>query len=203
MSGNVTLRGTDGPSVVVTATKHGADQDRIRIEDTSSAGSVEIGVHYPKNCNCNASVDFVVDVPRSTRFAFEKISSMSGDVAVDGVTGSVTAATMSGDVHVGDVDGTVNATSMSGDVEVAITRLQGPDDLEFTSMSGNVVVRLPSDADASVSMKTTSGSISTDFPIEVHEQKYGPGAWAKGTIGGGSRALRATTMSGDVRLLRQ
>lgn len=200
MSGNVTVRGTGTNAVVVTGTKTGRDADRVTIEDDSSGGGVSIGVKYPKHCDCDASVDFVVEVPRSLRLDFDKISSMSGDVEVEDVTGSVAATTMSGNVTVTGVDGTVTATTMSGDVRAEIDRLQGPGDLEFTSMSGNVEVRLPSDAGVDVSAKTTSGDISTDLPIEVHRPEYGAGTWAKGTLGDGSRRLKLTTMSGDVHL---
>jgi DUF4097 and DUF4098 domain-containing protein YvlB len=202
MSGDVTVRGYDGESVVVTGTRRGADAEKVEIEDNSSGNEVDLGVRYPRNCDCDASVDFVVQVPRSASFDFAKIASMSGDVRIEGVTGSVRATAMSGDVHVGDVVGTVEATAMSGDLEVAVTRLEGEGDLKFTSMSGDVVVRLPEGAGADVEIKTTSGNITTDFPIQVEEKKFGPGQTARGRIGDGSRALRITSMSGDVRFLR-
>jgi DUF4097 and DUF4098 domain-containing protein YvlB len=203
MSGDVTVTGYDGNTVLVTGRRTGPDKDVVEIVDRSSGNDIEIGVKYPRNCNCDASVDFIVQVPRSTRYVFEKIASMSGDVRVEGVTGAVHATAMSGDVRVGVVDGTVEATAMSGDVEVDIDRLEGSGDLTFTSMSGNVELRLPSDVDAEVSIRTVSGDITTDFPIEVHEQKYGSGQWASGRLGDGSRRLSAKSMSGDVRLLRK
>lgn len=203
MSGNVTVRGTDGSSVVVTATKTGRDKDRVDIEDRSSAGSVDIGVHYPSKCHCDANVDFVVEVPRSTSFDFDKIASMSGDLEIADVTGRIRATAMSGNVKVGQVSGTVKATTMSGDVDVDLARLEGDGALEFTSMSGNVVVHVPDEADADVALKTTSGDIRTDFPIQVHKREHGAGVWAEGRIGAGSRTLHATTMSGDVQLVRR
>jgi DUF4097 and DUF4098 domain-containing protein YvlB len=203
MSGNVTVTGYDGREVVVTGTRTGPDAAVVEIEDKSSAGEVEIGVKYPRNCNCDASVDFVVQVPSGTRFDFAKISSMSGDVRVNGVSGEVHATSMSGDVRVGDVDGTVDATAMSGDVDVDIARLEGSGDLSFTSMSGDVEVRLPADAGADVEIRTTSGSIETNFPLEVHTKKYGSGQWAEGRIGDGSRRMTVRSMSGDVSFMRR
>ena len=99
-----------------------------------------------------------------------------------------------------DATGTVNASSASGDVEVEITRLEGTRDLRFSSASGNVRVRLPSDLDARVSLATASGSIDTDFPLEVKREEYGSGSTARGQLGGGSRSLRISTASGDVSL---
>ncbi len=202
MSGDVTVRGYNGSSVVVTAKKTGRDRDRVEIEDSSAGDRVEVGAKYPRHCNCDASVDFVVEVPNGLSLKFEKISSMSGNVAISDVTGDVHASSMSGDVRVGDVSGTVNATAMSGDVTVDIARLEGAGDMSFTAMSGNVEVRLPSDAGAEVSLRTTSGDIKTDFPISIREAKYGSGASADGQIGDASRRLTMRSMSGDVRLLR-
>jgi DUF4097 and DUF4098 domain-containing protein YvlB len=203
MSGNVTVTGHDGNEVVVTGTVTGRDADRVEIEDRSGPGAVDVGVRYPRNCNCDASVDFVVRVPSGTGFRFDKIASMSGNVEIRDVSGTIEATAMSGDVRVENVVGTVEATAMSGDVWVDIDRLEGTGALTFTSMSGNVEVRLPADLDADVEMKTASGRISTDFPIEVREQKYGPGASASGRLGSGSRSLRIRSMSGEARLLRQ
>jgi hypothetical protein len=203
MSGDVTVTGYDGREVLVTATKKGPDADKLEVEDNSSANEIEISAKYPDHCRCDASIDFLVQVPAGTRFDFSKISSMSGDVRVNGVTGEVHATSMSGDVHVGDIAGTVEATAMSGDVDVEIARLEGDGDLTFTSMSGDVDVRLPADAGADVSIRTTSGGIETDFPLEVHVEKYGSGQWAKGRIGDGSRRLKLESMSGDVAFRRK
>ena len=203
MSGDVTVTGYDGREVVVTGTRSGPDANVIEFEDHSSGNRIDIGVKYPRNCHCDASVDFVVLVPSGTNYEFEKISSMSGNVVVSGVTGEVHATSMSGDVRVGDIAGTVDATAMSGDVDVDITRLEGSGDMTFTSMSGDVEVRLPADTGADVSIRTTSGDIETNFPLEVHEQKYGSGQWAEGKIGDGSRRLTLKSMSGDVSFMRK
>lgn len=202
MSGDVTVTGYDGSEVIVTGVRSGDDADRVQILDDSRGNMVSIGVKYPERCRCDASVDFVIQVPRSTAYAFDKIASMSGNVKVEGVTGAVNASAMSGDVTVGDVEGTVEATAMSGDVHVAIQRLDGAGNLAFTSMSGDVEVFLPSNAGVDVSLKTVSGSIETDFPLQVQEQKYGSSQWAKGRLGDGSRGLTAKSMSGNVRLMK-
>jgi hypothetical protein len=63
-----------------------------------------------------------------------------------------------------------------------------------------VSVRLPSSLDARVEMSTASGSIETDFPIEVKKDRYSSGYTARGQLGGGSRILKISSASGDVRL---
>jgi DUF4097 and DUF4098 domain-containing protein YvlB len=61
----------------------------------------------------------------------------------------------------------VSASSVSGDVKVEINRLDGADEMKFNTVSGDVSVMLPSSLDADVDMSSHSGSIKTDFAIEV------------------------------------
>jgi DUF4097 and DUF4098 domain-containing protein YvlB len=200
VSGDVIVTAYDGDSIVVTGTKQGRDRDMIEIEDRSGAGNVDVGVRYPKRCNCDASIRFEVQVPRSVKYEFDQIASVSGDVHVSGVTGSVRASAVSGDVTIKDVSGTVSASAVSGDVQVEINRLDGADDMKFNTVSGNVSVMLPSSLDGEVDMSSFSGSIKTDFPIEVRSERFGTRNSAHARLGDGSRRLKMSSVSGDLSL---
>lgn len=219
VSGDIELRGYEGSAVVVSAYKTGRDRDMVEVEDNSTPGRVYLRAKYPNNCyNCNVDVKFEVRVPRSGNISFEKISTASGnlvaegftarltlstasgDVAVRRVSGEIKASSASGTVRVADASGTVNASSASGDVEVELTRLEGDGDMRFSSASGDVHVRMPTNIDARVSMSTVSGSIETNFPIEVKTNRYGPGSRAEGQLGSGSRTLKLSSASGNVSL---
>ncbi|HYV05129.1 MAG TPA: DUF4097 family beta strand repeat-containing protein, partial [Blastocatellia bacterium] len=193
------VTGYDGDAIVVTGIKKGRDRDQVEIEDKSGASSVDVGVRYPKRCNCDASVRFEVQVPRSISYE-ENFGSVSGDVHVTGVTGHLHASAVSGDVHIKDVSGSVSATSVSGDVNVDIARIEGAEDMKFTTVSGDVTLSLPASLDADVDMSSFSGSIKTDFPVEIRSEKFGSRNWARGKLGEGSRRLRISTVSGDVSL---
>jgi hypothetical protein len=65
-----------------------------------------------------------------------------------------------------------------------------------------VNVTAPADLDADVEMSTISGSLKTDFPVEVIEKRYGPGRSARGRLGAGSHNLRITAVSGRVSLVK-
>ncbi|HKS41858.1 MAG TPA: DUF4097 family beta strand repeat-containing protein [Blastocatellia bacterium] len=202
ISGDVVVTGYDGDAIVVRGIKKGRDSDRIEIEDKSTAGRVNVGVRYPKECNCDASVRFEVRVPRSVSYNFEGFSSVSGDVDVSGVTGRLRASAVSGDVRVKNVSGSANVNSVSGDVEVEVDRLDGSDDMKFASVSGDVVVKMPSSLDADVDISSLSGSIKTDFPIEVQSERHGPRTYARGRLGSGTRRLNMSSVSGDLSLNR-
>lgn len=203
ISGNVIVTGYDGDAVVVKGFKEGRDSDRLDVEDRSSEGRVEIGARYPRNCNCEASIRFEVQVPRSVKYDFDHLSSVSGDVEVSNVSGRIHATSVSGSIKVHDISGSVTAKSVSGNVEVEIRRLEGAnDDMKFSSVSGNVDVRMPSEIDADVDMSSLSGGIKTDFPIEVSKERYGPRTSARGKLGNGSRRLQMSSVSGSLNLRR-
>jgi DUF4097 and DUF4098 domain-containing protein YvlB len=108
-----------------------------------------------------------------------------------------------GNVEVKDVRGFVIAASNSGNVTVAISRVQGPGKMKFESTSGNVEVSAPANLDALIDMQSISGTLRTDFPIDVQERRYGPGRWAGGKLGSGMQSLRIRSVSGRVSLIQR
>ena len=200
ISGDVIVTGYDGDSINVKATKKGKDREMVEIEDRSGGNSIDISVRYPKRCNCDASILFEVQVPRSINYDFDRIGSVSGDVTVTGVTGRLNASTVSGDTRVNNVSGSVSASSVSGDVKVEINQLQGADDMKFSTVSGDVSVMLPPSLDADVDMSSFSGSVKTDFGIEVKSERHGMHTSARGKLGEGSRRLKMSSVSGDLSL---
>ncbi len=202
ISGEVKVQGHDGKDVIVEGFKVGRDRDRVEVVDRSSENRVDVDVRYQENCNCDASVNFLVRVPRSVSFNFDNIRSVSGNVRLANVTGHVRAESTSGSVEVRDVSGEVSAQSVSGNVDVTFTRIIGAAKMRFASISGSVSVKAPADLNAFVEMSTISGSLNTDFPIEIQERRYFPGRSARGRLGEGACSIRITSVSGRVSLVR-
>ncbi|HET9531872.1 MAG TPA: DUF4097 family beta strand repeat-containing protein [Blastocatellia bacterium] len=220
VSGDIIIKGYNGTSILISGIKQGPDRDLVEVEDLSTANGVDLRVRYQECRSCNASIRFEVQVPNAMKYNFDRISTASGDIEASSVMGDLTIKTASGDVRLSDVNGTINASSASGDVrvgnavgavrastasgdvDVEITRLEGAKRLEFSSASGDVVVRLPGSLDAEVEMSTHSGELETDFPIQVREERHGSGRSARGRLGDGSISLSIRTASGDVRLKR-
>ena len=202
ISGEVRIQGYDGPDIVVEGFRVGRNRDQVEIVDRSTMNQVDVDVHYAENCNCDASVNFQVKVPRAVRYNFDHIGSISGSVHLMDVTGNVRAESVSGSVEVKNVSGMVNASSVSGNVDVYIRRIEGSGEMKFSSISGNVVVRAPANLDADVAMSTLSGTLTTDFPIEIQERRYMPGRSARGRLGSGSLSIRITSVSGRVSLTK-
>jgi hypothetical protein len=201
VSGDVKVIGYSGSSITVSGFKEGPDRDCVQIEDTSDSNHVDLRVHYPQSRSCNASVSFEVRVPQGIEYNYDRLASVSGGVVVDGVTGRLRADSVSGDVAIRNVIGIVSASAVSGNVDVQINNLQGLGDMKFSSVSGNVSVKAPANLDADIEMSSISGSLKTNFQIDVQEQRYGPGRSARGRVGSGMHSLRITTVSGRVSLM--
>lgn len=222
VSGDVIVKGYDGEAIVVLGYKEGRDRDLVSVEDLSDGSRVDVKVRYPERCNCNASIRFEVKVPRTINYDYDSFSSVSGNVDVSEAMGTVRAKSVSGQVNVKEVAGTINANSVSGDVAVEqasgavsakstsgnvrvdLLRLEGANTtrLEFGSVSGNVEVKMPGSLGADVEMSTMSGHLETDFPITIEKKEFGPGRSARGRVGDGARALRLSSVSGNVFLRR-
>jgi DUF4097 and DUF4098 domain-containing protein YvlB len=132
------------------------------------------------------------------------IHTLSGDVRLDGARGEVEVETVSGDMQLGDiVSKQVRTHSTSGDLTFAGAVASGGR-YEFTTHSGELRLRLPSDVGAQLTVSTFSGGIESDFPITLKAGEHGIGvSQAKKinfTLGQGSARIVAETFSGDVVL---
>ncbi|MGX8908309.1 DUF4097 family beta strand repeat-containing protein [Streptomyces netropsis] len=137
---------------------------------------------------------------------------LTGAVRAETVTGRLEAQSLGGDLRFHSVSGdltlvdgsggTVKAESVSGDVVVDLSPTAQCPDLDITSVSGEVAVRLPHPVDAEVDAGTASGKVSCAF-----EDLRISGQWGArkitGRLGTGHGKLKVTTVSGSVALLRR
>jgi len=140
ISGDIVITGGAGDQVVIDAVKRGRtaeDLKALQIEVTTSATRVSVRAEYPRERrNINASVDFTVTVPRG---AAVTVTSVSGDLKLLTIDGSLRAETVSGDVSITSAAQLESAKTVSGDVTVETA---GNDaDLSAVSVSGSVTMR--------------------------------------------------------------
>lgn len=184
-----------------------------RVDASTGSGSLTLrSIGGPSRAS-TGSGDVTADTVRGSFHA----TTGSGRIQATGVGGAITATTGSGGIDVaqsaaGDVDistgsgsvrargvrGRLEATSSSGDVDV-----QGDitGDWRLSSSSGSITIALPSNAGFELDASTSSGRISTDFPVTVSgtvDRRSLRGA----TKGGSGRLLRVRTASGSISIRR-
>lgn len=212
ITGTITAMPTAGSDVVVHATKHGIRQDpsTVRIDVVPHAAGVTICAVYPdvpgqppNECqpgldgsmsvrDNDVAVDFEVRVPAGVDFIGRNIT---GTITASGIAGDALASTITGDVILAAE--IAEATVVTGSIMATVTRADWGRDLAFTTVTGNVTVRVPAATNANAVLNTVTGSLASDFPLS-HPS---PHQWT-GPIGTGGPMLLLATVTGDVRLWR-
>jgi lia operon protein LiaG len=121
----------------------------------------------------------------------------SGDVRIDGMTtAKLSVDTGSGDVVLSGVNArALGIDTGSGDVRVGLTG--DVDELSVDTGSGDVELRAPRSLGAMVTIETSSGDITTEFPLQVTKKSRDG---LSGRIGDGRGQVSIETASGDVTL---
>jgi len=149
--GNIHVEATTGEQVTIEAVKrlHGDAEpallDRVEIDINHTGRRVRIetrhqggrggGHHREHDSHGGVSIDYRVSVPVGTEI---EIQTVSGDVTVRGVDGEARVGSVQGTVDVSDLRALASAKSVSGDVTVK--RARSDDDVEISSVSGEVFV---------------------------------------------------------------
>jgi hypothetical protein len=214
INGEIVARGTSGGEVVVTADKHGRDDDpaSVRIEVVEHDDGVTICAVYPDtrrnrpnvcapkddgrlNSEDNdVAVDFDIRVPAGVRFIGRTVN---GGVEATGLTADASVSTVNGDVEVA-TEGHAEATTVNGGIRASMGRANWSGTVDFHTVNGNIDLTLPSNLSAEVRAGTVNGDISTDFPLTVRG-RFGPRR-ISGTIGDGGRRLDLETVNGNIAL---
>ncbi|MEU6146293.1 DUF4097 family beta strand repeat-containing protein [Streptomyces sp. NPDC047081] len=131
-----------------------------------------------------------------------RADTVSGNVEAQALRGDLRFNSVSGDLTVVEAGSSVKADSVSGSMIVDLDPASRPTDINLTSVSGEIAIRLPHPADAEVEANTASGTVSNAF-----EDLRVSGQWGAkritGRLGSGNGSLKATTVSGSIALLRR
>jgi hypothetical protein len=217
VNGTIRVHSSSSDKVEVTATKtwrSGAPQE-VRIESRKSGdGSILVCAFWNENTKCtedsyisrgdgnrrtnDVAVDFEVRVPRGVKVG---VWSVNGDMSVDGATSEVAAGTVNGDVVATSSGGPVRAKTVNGSVHATMGRLDGNEDLDFSSVNGSVVAEFTGDVDADIELRTVNGRFQTDWPVTL-TGRIDPRR-LNATLGKGGRRIRLTTVNGNVELRKR
>ena len=113
--------------------------------------------------------NFEITVPANT--ALEIQNGWNGSVKVERVTGDVEIKGLNCEVRLTDLGGGAIVETMNGEITAAFAALPDKKPVSFSSMNGEVKLRVPADARANVRFRTHNGAILTDFADNVLKTK--------------------------------
>ena len=105
--------------------------------------------------------DYKLTVPRNTTVIVQ--NAWGGNITCAGISGDLEINCMHGEIRLDDVSGGAVVSTMNGQIRASILELRDGKPLSFTSMNGEVVLRVAPEARANVRLRTQNGSVLTDF----------------------------------------
>ena len=224
LNGEMRVRASTSDKVEISATKswRRGDPKDVRIETRkSSDGSILVCALWTDDTVCtensysthndrgrnrrwdndnhnDVSVEFEVRVPRGVKVG---MWSVNGGVSVDGATNEVRAGTVNGAVDAISTGGPVQASTVNGSVHATMGRLDGNQDLTFSTVNGSVIAEFAGDVDADIELATVNGRFATDWPVTI-TGRIDP-RHLRATLGRGGRRIKLTTVNGNVELRKR
>lgn len=147
--------------------------------------------------NNDVTVEWEVEVPRGVHLTARTVN---GSIEAGGMSGNVIARTVNGQIDVA-TSGIAQAFTVNGSIDATLGRSDWEDELAFRTTNGSVIVRFTRDLNAQVDASTVTGSIETDFPLEVRGRFMN--RRLNGTVGSGGRTLSMETTNGRIELRRR
>jgi hypothetical protein len=168
--GELHIQGTDAAEVTVISDAKAETEkprkDGLRVISSAAGFSVrekgnQVTLDMGANEGWRGSGSVKVNVPRTTNVIVQ--NAWGGDISCAGVAGDVEINCMHGEIRLDDLSGGAVVSTMNGQIRANIRELREGKPLSFTSMNGEVVLRLPATAKANVRLRTQNGSVLTDF----------------------------------------
>jgi hypothetical protein len=210
VNGSILATASPDGTARVSADKNGnnSPESSVTFEVVSHAGGVTICAMYPdvsgepdNECvpgggqmtvrDNDVVVTFAVQVPEGVRLSEWTVN---GNVRATAVQSEVIGFTVNGDAQISTTD-LAEAVTVNGNVEVTIGDESPDRALAFTTVNGNVTLRVPAGIDASVNAATVNGTMNSDFLLA----NPAPGQWT-GTLGDGGSNLALSTVNGNLEL---
>jgi len=127
----------------------------------------------------SGSADFDVTVPRNTAVEIE--NGWGGDITVEKLAGDIEIKGMNCEVKLVELSGGATVETMNGEINATFAQIPADKPISFSSMNGEVNLRIPSDSKAKVRFRTHHGTILTNFPesiLKTTSENLGGDDWA-------------------------
>jgi DUF4097 and DUF4098 domain-containing protein YvlB len=206
VNGDVSITGTDGRQVTIVATMKAGSQkylDGMKIEIDASESVIHVETRHPESGggvlswdgDDSGSVEYKLTVPRDVEI--DSIETVNSDVAIEGVSGAISAESVNGKLQLTGASDNVSADTVNGTIDVEFLQLGSGQRVSADAVNGRIVLRLPADASARVAAETLNGSIDADdFGLQPDDGMVGNSL--EGQIGGGDARVAIDTVNGSI-----
>jgi len=203
VNGKIAISGWDRDELDIQAVKHGKSKDSVEeLAIQVDAASDHATIHTKQAASWfgwkkdSVKVDYAIHLPQQARLA--NISSVNGQIVIDGVAGNIEASTVNGGVQVRDVAGDLKLSTVNGEVKAQMVALGSGQSVSLDAVNGQLELSLPANANAEVSASTLNGSLNSEFSALVVKKEFPVGSNLKGMLGNGSGRVKASTVNGSI-----
>jgi uncharacterized protein YuzE len=173
------VTGTNGNEVVVTSTlnQHGKKEERPdglrRLDEDVSFDLLEknnvvsISI-FGETSWAQPGAEFKIEVPHNTSLVLRTQS--GGDLTVENIDGDIEINSMNGEVTLREIGSSAVVNTMNGEIN-AVFKTAPVKPVSFSSMNGEISLKLPGDTKANLRMRSHNGAILTDFAEGILKTK--------------------------------
>jgi hypothetical protein len=129
------------------------------------------------------------------------ISSVNERIRISNASGEITAETINGGITMTGIDSkSVDASTVNGTISFE-GKLAAGGHYAFGTHNGDVLMGIPDGSNATFTLRTYQGSVSTDFTLEGYNREDARrGRRVTATLGNGSADVNLETFGGTIRL---
>jgi len=129
------------------------------------------------------------------------VSSVNERIRIANTSGDITAETINGGITMTGIDSkSVDATTVNGTISYE-GRLVDSGHYAFGTHNGDVVLGVPENSNATFTIRTYNGSVSSDFTLQgFNRDEARRGRRVTATLGNGSADVNLETFGGTIRL---
>jgi len=209
INGDVRISGGSGSAVEITADKRADDEDdlaKLTIKVKAEPDSIRVETVHGKSesrwfGSDSGEVTYTLKVPAYANL--DTISTVNGDVLVEGVSGTVSVESVNGELDLRNLAGDVDLETTNGGIEASFDLLEGSQRVSADTVNGRITLYLPANASARLSAETLNGGINAeDFGLDVDSGGF-VGKDLNGNIGSGEARIDLDTVNGGIRVRKQ
>lgn len=150
-----------------------------------------------------------VKVPKN--FDLQLNNSNGGDIVIENIDGYLEIENNTGSIEAKGISGSAVLNSFNGSIKIEFDKVDAQKTMSFSTLIGDIEVKLPSSAKSTMKMKTDAGEIFTDFDMKVLQNnpkidkenrggtyKVSITKWIYGEINGGGQEYTFQSMNGSI-----